>query len=120
MSLSARNGGPLPVCSACPCRRECRSLRRPSASGPYIGSAQAGDPLGHIEYAVLDAVHRGALRSRRTARQIRSLRDQPAGEVILHEVLYRCEHAGLLSRARLRADRRFRLALVRVLLRAEG
>ena len=76
--------------------------------------------MGHIEYAVLDAVHRGALRSRRTARQIRSLRDQPAGEVILHEVLYRCEHAGLLSRARLRADRRFRLALVRVLLRAEG
>jgi DNA-binding PadR family transcriptional regulator len=93
---------------------------------------QAGDPLGHVEYTVLDAVHRGALRSRRTARQIRSLGDQPAGEVILHEVLRRCERAGLLSsardsagrvyqltaagRARLRADRRFRVALVRVLL----
>jgi DNA-binding PadR family transcriptional regulator len=94
----------------------------------------AVDPLGHVEYTVLDAVHRGALRSRRTARQIRTLRDEPAGEVILHEVLHRCEEAGLLSsardstgrlyrltaagRARLRADRRFRVALVRALLRA--
>jgi DNA-binding PadR family transcriptional regulator len=85
---------------------------------------QAGDPLGHVEYTVLDAVHRGALRSRRTARQIRSVCDQPAGEVILNEVLHRCEQAGLLrsvrdsvgrryqvtaaGRARLRADRRFR------------
>jgi DNA-binding PadR family transcriptional regulator len=55
--------------------------------------------------------------------------------VILHEVLHRCEQAGLLSsardsagrlyrltaagRARLRADRRFRVALVRALLRIE-
>ena len=93
---------------------------------------QARDPLGHVEYTVLNAVHRGALRSRCTAGQIRSLRDEPAGEVILHEVLHRCEQAGLLSgardsagrlyqltaagRARLRADRRFRVALVRVLL----
>jgi DNA-binding PadR family transcriptional regulator len=56
--------------------------------------------------------------------------------VILHEVLQRCEQAGLLSsardsagrmyrltaagRARLHADRRFRVALVRPLLRAQG
>jgi DNA-binding PadR family transcriptional regulator len=56
--------------------------------------------------------------------------------VILHEVLHRCERAGLLSsardstgrlyrltaagRARLRADRRFRVALVRALLHAYG
>jgi hypothetical protein len=56
--------------------------------------------------------------------------------VILHEVLHRCEQAGLLNSARddagrlyqltaaggarLRADRRFRVALVRALLRAQG
>jgi hypothetical protein len=44
---------------------------------------EAGDALRHVEFAVLDAVHRGALRSRRTSRQIRGLREQPAGEVIL-------------------------------------
>jgi len=97
---------------------------------------QARDPLGHVEYTVLDAVHRGAIRSRRTARQIRSLRDQPAGETILNDVLHACEQAGLVSstrdsvgrlyrvtaagRARLRADRRFRTALVRALLRGQG
>jgi hypothetical protein len=97
---------------------------------------QADDPLGHVEFAVLDAVHRGALRFRRTARQIRCLRQQPAGEVILHDVLRRCEQAGLLTsardsagrgywltaagRARLRADRRFRAALARALLRGVG
>ena len=108
----------------------------PGATGPRLRMVQAGDPLGHVEYTVLDAVHRGALRSRRTAKQIQSLRDQPAGEVILNEALHRCERAGLLrserdsagrlygltaaGRARLRADRRFRTALVRALLRAQG
>jgi hypothetical protein len=91
------------------------------------------DPLGNVEFAVLDAVHRGSLCSRRTARHVRGLREQPAGEVILHEVLRRCERDGLVTsnrdgggrlyrltragRARLRADRRFRAALARMLLR---
>jgi hypothetical protein len=35
---------------------------------------EAGDALGQVEFAVLDAVHQGALRSRRTARQVRVLR----------------------------------------------
>ena len=94
----------------------------------------AGDPLGHVEFAVLDAVHRGALRSRRTAQRIAVLRDQPAGETIFHEVLRRCEHDGLLrsernragrwyaltaaGRARLRADRKFRVTLLGLLLRS--
>ena len=91
------------------------------------------DPLGHVEFAVLDAVHSGALGSRRTAGQLRGLRGQPAGEVILRDALRRCERDGLLSsrrhssgrvyrltaagRARLRADRRFRAAMIRMLLR---
>jgi DNA-binding PadR family transcriptional regulator len=94
---------------------------------------QALDPLGQVEFAVLDAVHRGALRSRRTARQIPALRERAAGEAVLHEALRRCEHAGLLrserdasgrryeltgsGRARLRATRRFRVALARLLAR---
>jgi hypothetical protein len=49
---------------------------------------------------VLDAVHRRAPRSRRTARRIAVLRDQPAGETIFHEVLRRCEHDGLLRSER--------------------
>jgi predicted MarR family transcription regulator len=92
------------------------------------------DPLGHVEFVVLDAVHRGALRSRRTAAKVPGLREQPAGDVILHDVLRRCERDGLVSstrdgrgrlyqltaagRACLRADRRFRAAMVRLLLRA--
>lgn len=92
------------------------------------------DALGHVEFAVLDAVCRGALRSRRTASQIRVLREQPARETILHDVLQRCERAGLLrserdesgrryeltpaGRAQLRADRRFRVALTRMLVRS--
>jgi hypothetical protein len=92
------------------------------------------DALGLVEFAVLESVSRGALRSRRTARQIRVLRGQPAGEVILHDVSRRCERDGLLhscrdasgrryeltaaGRGRLRADRRFRVALVRVLARS--
>jgi hypothetical protein len=94
---------------------------------------EVGDPLGHVEFAVLDAVHRGSLCHRRTAGQIWRLGEQPAGEVILHDVLRSCERDGLLSstrdgrgrlyqltaagRAKLRADRRFRVAMVRMLLR---
>jgi hypothetical protein len=51
---------------------------------------EAGDALGQVEFAVLDAVHRGAPRSRRTARQIGVLQGQPAGE-ILHNALRQCE-----------------------------
>ncbi len=97
---------------------------------------ESGDGLGLVEFAVLDSVWRGALRSRCTAKQVRVLRDQPAGEVILHDVLRRCERSGLLrssrvssgrryeltaaGRVRLRADRRFRAALVRVLARSRS
>lgn len=96
---------------------------------------EVGDPLGYVEFAVLDAVHRGSLRSRRTAGQVRGLREQPAGEVILHDVLRGCERDGLVSstrdgrgrlyrltaagRTRLRADRRFRAAMIRMLLRGQ-
>jgi DNA-binding PadR family transcriptional regulator len=95
---------------------------------------EAGDALGHVEFAVLYAVHRGALRSRRTARQIPVLRERPAGEAMMHEALRRCQHDGLLTSerdtsgrryeltaagsARLRADRRFRIALARLLVRS--
>jgi DNA-binding PadR family transcriptional regulator len=95
---------------------------------------EAGDALGQVEFAVLDAVYRGALRSRQTARQIQSLRAVPAGEAILHDVLHRSEERGLLQgervasgrryaltpagRARLRAERRFRFALARALIRS--
>ena len=96
---------------------------------------EAGGGLGLVEFAVLDAVHRGTLRSRCTAGQIRVLREEPAGEVILHDVLRRCERSGLVrtwrdssgrnyalsaaGRARLRTDRRFRTAVVRLVLRGE-
>jgi hypothetical protein len=89
------------------------------------------EPLGPVQFAVLDAVYRGMFRHRRTAGQIPVLRRQPAGEAILHRALRLCEKEGLLrgrrdtsgrryeltaaGRARLRADRRFRLALARVL-----
>ena len=95
---------------------------------------ESNEALGPVEFAVLESVSRGALRSRRTAQQVYALRDQPAGEVILHDVLRRCEGEGLLhsrrdtsgrryeltaaGRVRLRADRRFRAALVRVLARS--
>jgi DNA-binding PadR family transcriptional regulator len=96
----------------------------------------AGDPLGQFEFAVMDSVHRGALGSRRTARRVRSLREEPAGDSIMHEALRRCERRGLLQserdpsgrryeltpagRARLKADRRFRSALVGLLLQNPG
>jgi DNA-binding PadR family transcriptional regulator len=92
---------------------------------------EAGDALGQVEFAVLDAVNRGALRSRRTARKITALRNRAAGEALMHAALRRCENDGLLrserdasgrryeltaaGRRRLRADRRFRFALARLL-----
>jgi hypothetical protein len=97
---------------------------------------QSSDGLGLVEFAVLDSVSRGALSSRCTAKQIRILRDQPTGEAILHDVLRCFERAGLLrssrdssgrryeltvaGRVRLRADRRFREALVGVLGRSRN
>jgi DNA-binding PadR family transcriptional regulator len=93
-----------------------------------------GDPLGLVEFAVIDAVNRGALRSRQTADRMPGLRWAPAGDALVHEALRRCEQSGLLSservcsgrryeltaagRARLRAERRFRAALLGVLLRS--
>ena len=95
----------------------------------------AGDLLGQVEFAVLDAVHRGALRSRCTARQVGGLRELPAGEVLLHDALRGCERDGFVrsrrddagrryeltaaGRTRLRAERRFRAALVGLLLRGQ-
>jgi DNA-binding PadR family transcriptional regulator len=94
---------------------------------------EASDELGQVEFAVLDAVNRGALRSRYSARQIPVLRERPAGEATFHEALRRCEHEGLLrserdasgrlyeltaaGRTRLRTERRFRLVLARLLAR---
>jgi DNA-binding PadR family transcriptional regulator len=96
----------------------------------------ARDPLGLVEFNVLDAVHRGALRHRRTARQVTGLREEPAGEVILHDVLRRLEQGGLVNstrddtgrlyqltasgRARLRSERGFRATFARVFLRCGG
>jgi DNA-binding PadR family transcriptional regulator len=97
---------------------------------------EPGDALGQVEFAVMHAVHCGALRSRCTARQIPGLRERPAGEAILHDVLHRCEHDGLVrgerdasgrryeltgaGRARLRAERRFRVALAALLARGSA
>lgn len=94
---------------------------------------EAGDALGQVEFAVLEALNRGALRSHRTAGQIPVLSQRPAGEAILHAALRRCEYDGLLrserdasgrrydltaaGRTRLRADRRLRLALAGLLAR---
>jgi DNA-binding PadR family transcriptional regulator len=91
------------------------------------------DPLGLVEFAVIDAVNRGALRSRQTADRVPGLRHEPAGDALVNEALRRCERRGLLwskrvrsgrryevtaaGRARLRADRRFRAALFGVLAR---
>jgi hypothetical protein len=93
-----------------------------------------GDRLGLVEFAVIDAVNRGALGSRQTADRVPGLRHEPAGDALVHEALRRCERCGLLSservcsgrryeltaagRARLRAERRFRAALLGVLLRS--
>jgi hypothetical protein len=48
------------------------------------------EPLGWVEFTVIEAVHRGALRSRQTARQVAGLRLEPAGDALLHEALRRC------------------------------
>jgi GNAT superfamily N-acetyltransferase len=88
---------------------------------------------GPAETAVLDALHRGALRTRCSARAIPALRNQPGGEQLLHEILDRCEARGLVrsdryrdrrqwtltaaGRARLRTRRRFARALALVLTR---
>jgi hypothetical protein len=97
---------------------------------------RAGDALGQVEFAVLDAVNRGALGSRGNAGKISGLRGRPAGEALLHEALRRCEQEGLLrserdtngrryrltraGRTQLRADRRFRLALAGLLVRGSA
>ena len=97
---------------------------------------ESGDTLGLVEYAVLESVLRGAVRSRCSAQQIPALRQQPAGEAILHDVLRRFERGGLLhsrrdssgrryeltaaGRVRLRANRRFRAALARLLARSSS
>ena len=95
---------------------------------------QAGESLRPVEFALLDAVHRGVPRRRLIARQVPALRCQPAGEAILHDVLRTCEEDGLLrddrdasagryeltsaGRVRLQADRSVRTATTRVLLRS--
>ena len=92
------------------------------------------DPLGRVEFAVIEAVHRGALRSRQTVRRVPGLDEELSGEALMHEALRRCEYAGLLrsarasfgrryeltraGRARLRAERRFRTALAGAVLRS--
>ena len=61
---------------------------------------QAGEALGHVEFAVLGAVQRGALRACASARRIPILGEQPDGEAILHAVLRYCEREGLLHGTR--------------------
>jgi hypothetical protein len=63
------------------------------------------DLPGPVETAVLDALHRGALGVRCSARAIPALRDEPTGEQLLHEILNRCEERGLVRSDR-RPDRR--------------
>jgi DNA-binding PadR family transcriptional regulator len=93
-----------------------------------------GEVLGPVEFAILSTVSRGGFRSRCTAKHVGLLREQPGGEALLHDTLRRCESDGLLSstrdnsgrryeltaagRAKLRADRRFRATLFRVLARS--
>ena len=91
------------------------------------------DLPGPFEAAVLHALHRGALEARCSARAIPALRDEPAGEYLLHEILNRCEDRGLVrsdrhrdrrqwrltpeGRARLRTHRRFARTLATVVAR---
>jgi DNA-binding PadR family transcriptional regulator len=95
---------------------------------------QAADPLGQVEMVVLEAVRRGALRARTTPKNVPGLREHPSGSTILHQALRRCEQRGLLrsrrddsgrlyeltpaGREQLRANRRFRSALLRTLARS--
>jgi hypothetical protein len=82
---------------------------------------ESDDLLGMVEFAVLSSVASGALRSRCTAQRIRILRGEPAAELILHDVLRRCEQDGLLRSVRDATGRRYQLtATGRVRLRVEG
>ncbi len=85
--------------------------------------------------AVLDALHRGALGSRCSAVQISGLRDEPAGEYVLHKILGRFEDQGLVrtrrdassrhwtltpaGRARLHTRRHFARALATLIVRSQ-
>jgi DNA-binding PadR family transcriptional regulator len=100
-----------------------------------IVTVERVDLLGRREVAILDAVHRGAMRSRPCAGQVRALVDEPAGEALLHDTLRRFEEAGLLrsssqtagriytltaaGQSRLRAQRRFERALLGLLARSD-
>jgi DNA-binding PadR family transcriptional regulator len=94
------------------------------------------DPLGQVEFAVLDALHRGALCRRHASRRIKVLDGHPVSEAMVHQALQRCERDGLVrgrrdgfgrryeltaaGRSRVRADRRFRAALLSLLVRSSG
>jgi hypothetical protein len=68
---------------------------------------ELGDPLGCVEFAVIDAVNRGALRSRQTADRVPGLRHEPGGDALVHDALRHCERRGLLSSKRVRSGRRY-------------
>lgn len=103
------------------------------ACGPTLSKIATGELPGPAETAVLDVLHRGALRTRCSARAIPALRGHLAGEQLLHEILDRCEARGLVrsdryrdrlewrltaaGRARLSTRRRFARALAVVLTR---
>ena len=92
------------------------------------------EPLGQVEFAVLEAVNRGAFRSRCTAGRVCVLQERAARESTLHDVLRRCERDGLVrsnrdrtgrryeltpaGRVKLRADRRFRATMIALLARS--
>lgn len=104
---------------------------RTARSTPLVAGE---DLLGPIDVIVLEAPHRGALRARRSAERMPALRDDPGGERLLHETLRHCERHSLVAscrraggcryaitpkgRARLRAERRFRLALASLVVRS--
>jgi hypothetical protein len=104
-------------------------------SGRYAARMERVDLLGRRQVAILDAVHRGAMRSRACAGQVRALVDEPSGDALLHDTLRRFEEAGLLrssrqtagrsysltaaGRSRLRAQRRFERALLGLLARSD-
>jgi hypothetical protein len=89
-SPGSRRRGARRTSSAVPGRARGRSRRAQPRRRPRSASTMArdrtrtrfmsgSDVLGPVEFAVLEAVHRGALRSRLSARQVSALRDQPAG-----------------------------------------
>ena len=67
------------------------------------------DLLGPIDAIVLEALRSGALRPRCTARRIPVLRDDPAGERLLHETLRRCDHDSLVTSCRRAGERTYAL-----------